>query len=106
MSALILQNFSVTLVIFYYAYLVLVGIYLIVGFFCVYHLVRFGFLSAANISIILIFVLVSVWLVGYSLTILSGFDWSLPLIDPNWFNSLNNLNGSLINTIDLPAVKF
>lgn len=102
MSSLILQNFSLTLIIFYYAYLVLVGIYLIVGFFCVYHLVRFGFFSVANISIILIFILVSVWLIMYSLSILSGFDWSLPLVDPNWFNNLNSLGSS----ISLPTIKF
>jgi hypothetical protein len=106
MSNFIPADFVITIVVFYWAFLALIAIYLLIGFFCVYHLIRFGFFSFVNISIILVFVGVSIWLVWYSTFILSGFDWSLPLFDPNWFDNIGGVVGSFANSPKLPAIKF
>ena len=100
------QDFVITFMVFYWAYLILVGIYLVMGFFCVYHLVRFGFFSFVNISVILIFIGVSVWLIWYSLNILAGFDWNMSLFDPNWINGVGDILNFFSTNNNLPTVKF
>ncbi len=106
MANFIPAELLVTIIIFYWAYLIIIGIYLIISFFCLYHLVRFGFFSAVNISIILGYMLLSLGLISYSLVILSGLDWSLPLFDSSWFNHLGGIINTAAFSPKLPTIKF
>lgn len=93
-----LPEFSITIVIFYWAYLVLVGFYCLIALLNLYHLVRFGFFSFVNISVILIFCAVSVWLISFSFTILAGFYWDQPIFNPSWFLDLKDMLGNTLGS--------
>ncbi|OQA36566.1 MAG: hypothetical protein BWY53_00478 [Parcubacteria group bacterium ADurb.Bin326] len=91
-----LESFQPTIVIFYWAYLVVVVIFLLLFLVNLYHLLRFGFFSFVNLGVILISMLVSFSLIAFSLSILQSFDWSTPLIDSNIFGTfLDGLLGGL-----------
>ena len=90
-------QFSLNLEIFYWAYLLAIGIFLLFAFFELYHLVRFGFFSFLNISIILIFIGVSWWLIAYSLAVLSGFDWSMPIFNLSYLTDFGSILTSPFN---------
>jgi|GEM_PF-784361 len=87
-------NFIIPLAVFYWAYLALVFIFLIMSILNIYNLLRFGFMTFTNLAVIVIFIGISVWLLGYSFSILGQFDWTVPVFDSSWFNLSNN---SLIN---------
>jgi hypothetical protein len=86
-------DFTLTLVIFYWAYLLVVGIFLIMSVLNIYTLLRFGFFSLINIGMVVIYIGVSVWLIWYSLNVLGAVDWSLPIFDANWFSGGSGLFG-------------
>jgi len=71
----------ITISIFYYLYLVAVLVFTIFSLFNIYHLIRFGFLSLANILIIIIYLAISAVLIFSFMIILLQFDWTTPLID-------------------------
>ena len=90
------KSFQPTIVIFYWAYLVVVVIFLLLFLVNLYHLLRFGFFSFVNLGVILISMLISFSLVALSLSIFQSVDWSTPLVDSNIFGTfLNNLLGGL-----------
>lgn len=71
----------ITLVIFYYLYLLVVLLFVIGGLVNIYHLLRFGFSGLTNILVIVIFVAVGALLLFYSMAQMQAVDWSLPIID-------------------------
>lgn len=85
----------ITLSIFYYLFLIVVFIFALYTLFNFYHLLRFGFFSVTNISVMLAYLLVSGGLLYLAFTFLSFFDWSTPLLELNfnfftgWFKSFN-----------------
>lgn len=70
---------EITLVIFYYIYLALVGVFLIFTLFHLYHLFRFGFLTFGTIFFAVMFIGVTIAIFFFSWQALQGIDWSEPL---------------------------
>ncbi|MDO8669741.1 MAG: hypothetical protein Q7K65_05670 [Candidatus Buchananbacteria bacterium] len=83
----------ITIVVFYYLYLVIVLFFVIYSFFNIYHLIRFGFASFTNIIIIVAYLIAATFLIAYSFILLNQVDWSLPLINL----PVGQLGGSDIN---------
>jgi hypothetical protein len=74
----------ITLSIFYYLFLAVVFIFVLYTLFNFYHLLRFGFFSVTNISVILAYLVISGSLLYLAFTFLSFFDWSTPLFEINF----------------------
>ena len=73
----------ITLSIFYYLFLVAVGIFVLYSLFNLYHLLRFGFMSATNILIMIIYIIVASILLYYAFGQLLTVDWNQPLLNLN-----------------------
>ncbi len=71
----------ISLSIIYYAHLIAVAIFILYGLFNVYHLLKFGFLSAVNVLIVLAYIIVAGGLLSASFSYLLPIDWQQPLID-------------------------
>lgn len=78
---------EITLALFYYLYLALVGVFLIFAFFELYHLFRFGFLTFGTVFFAVIFIIVSGLILFLSWQALPGIDWNEPI---NFFETTNN----------------
>lgn len=91
----IFNNLIITTVIFYWAYLIFLGFFVIMVLLNLYHLWRFGFFSLVNITAMLFFSVASVFLIFVSLNILAGLDWSFILLE---FNN-GSLNFNLFNLL-------
>jgi len=78
---------EITLVIFYYVYLALVGVFLIFVFFHLYHLFRFGFITFGTIFFAIVFIGVTIAILFFSWQALREIDWSEPIrfLDTNQF---------------------
>jgi len=66
---------TISLAIFYYIYLILVIIYLFYTFSNIYHLVRFGFISIGNITLIFFYLAVSILILTISWRYIGQIDW-------------------------------
>ncbi|MFA6255168.1 MAG: hypothetical protein WC675_04050 [Patescibacteria group bacterium] len=66
---------EISLSIFYYIYLIFVIIYLFYTFSNIYHLVRFGFLSVSNITLIFFYLAVSILILTISWRYISQINW-------------------------------
>jgi hypothetical protein len=82
-----MPGFQPTIMVFYWIYLLVIAVFLILFLMDLYHLLRFGFFSIVNVSVIVVFALVAVWLLLFSFQVLSGFNWNLPLFDSSIFGS-------------------
>lgn len=90
------ESFQPTIIIFYWAYLAVVVIFLLLFAVNLYHLLRFGFFSLVNLGIISVSMLVSFSLIAFSLVVLRGFDWGIPLFGSDIVGSfLSELSGGL-----------
>lgn len=58
-----------------YIYLALVGVFIIMALFSLYHLIRFGFITPALITIIIMFIAVTLAIGGASWLYLHNIDW-------------------------------
>ena len=87
---LTLPAFAPTLIVFYWAYLLAVLFFIIVGIINIYHLLKFGFFSWVNILVIAVFVAISSFLIYFSLVVLVTLDWSQPLFDSSIVSGLFN----------------
>ena len=92
------QLFVPTIALFFYGYFILLLIFCLISLMIIYHLLRFGFFSLTNLAVLAVYAVFSFILIAYSLTMISGFDWSTPLFNPNLVNTLTNS----INQINLP----
>jgi len=72
---------AITLAVIYYVFLVMVGIFVLYSLFNIYHLLRFGFLSIANIVAIMIYITIACFLLYYAFGQLMTVDWSKPLLN-------------------------
>ena len=61
--------------IFYFIYLGFVIFFLLFTFFNIYHLIRFGSLTIANISIIIFFIVVTPLILAISWGYINQIDW-------------------------------
>ena len=84
-------DLSLTIGIFYWAYLIAVAIFFLYSLINYYHLIRFGFFSTLNIVVMTVYVVAAIWLVWFSLTTLSTLDWSRPLFDASWITQLTDM---------------
>jgi len=66
---------TIPLAIFYYIYLIFVLGFLVFTVFNVYHLVRFGYLTFTNITIIVFYIVVSILILSISWRYTSAIDW-------------------------------
>ena len=82
------MEITLSLSIFYYLYLICVLLFFVWSLFNIYHLLRFGFLSFANIAVIILYLIVSAGFILLSLELLGQFDWNAVLI--NFSNSPEN----------------
>jgi len=69
---------------------------MIYSFFNMYHLIRFGFTSIVNITIMITYIIVATALIVYSLILLNQIDWTTPLLDSQ-INIFNTINSNDIN---------
>jgi len=83
-----LPAFAPTLIVFYWAYLLAVLFFIIVGIINIYHLLKFGFFSWVNILVIAAFVAIASCLIYFSLAVLVALDWNRPLFDSGIMNGL------------------
>ena len=82
---------TISLSLFYYIYLVFVLIFLVFTFFNIYHLVRFGYLTLANIILVGFYLIVSILILSISWRYITTVDWSqtinlIPTLDLGHFN--------------------
>lgn len=75
---------TITLSIFFYLYLIVVFIFVLYTILNFYHLLRFGFYSITNISVMIGFLVVAGSLIALSFAFLSAFNWGLPLFYFDW----------------------
>ncbi|MFA5022181.1 MAG: hypothetical protein WC508_03820 [Patescibacteria group bacterium] len=66
---------TVAISFFYYIYLIFIAVFLIFTFFNVYHLVRFGFLSLGNITVIIFYIVVTALILSISWGYIGQIDW-------------------------------
>jgi hypothetical protein len=83
---------DVSISIFYYIYLVFVGFFLFFTFFNAYHLVRFGFLSLGNITVIIFYIVVTALILSISWGYISQIDWQQSFYVAPQFQ-FHNING-------------
>ncbi|MFA5124701.1 MAG: hypothetical protein WC473_02655 [Patescibacteria group bacterium] len=88
-------DFSLTIGVFYWLYLIVVAIFILYTLINYYHLIRFGFFSSLNIVVMVVYAVVAVWLVWFSLTTLATLDWSRSLFDASWLAGLTDIFGSI-----------
>lgn len=89
-------SFQLTIIIFYWGYLVLVGISFLFFLINIYHLLRFGFFSFINLGVILSSTIIIFFLISFSFLILQQIDWSPVLINSEILNGfINGLLGGL-----------
>ncbi|PIS04640.1 MAG: hypothetical protein COT81_05450 [Candidatus Buchananbacteria bacterium CG10_big_fil_rev_8_21_14_0_10_42_9] len=70
---------GIPLVIFYVAYLIAVAIFIIYSVFNIYHLVRFGYLNLANITIIFFYLFIAAGILIISWEYISQIDWAMQI---------------------------
>jgi len=82
----------ITLSIFYYLFLAVVFIFCLYTLFNLYHLLRFGFFSLANVAVMIAYLVISGALLFFSFNFLSLFDWQIILLklDLGFFSNLFN----------------
>lgn len=66
---------AIPIAIFYYIYLVFILIFLFFTFFNIYHLIRFGFLTIGNITIIAFYILVTIAILLISWYYIGQINW-------------------------------
>lgn len=79
-----------TVAFFFYGYFFVIAVFAIFSLLIIYHLLRFGFLSLINITVIVAYLAVSFALISYSFTVIYGFDWSIQLMDPAIFGNITD----------------
>jgi hypothetical protein len=84
-------DFSLTIGVFYWAYLIMVAIFILYSLINYYHLIRFGFFSTLNVVVMIVYAVAAIWLVWFSLNTLSVLDWSRPLFDASWITGLTDI---------------
>lgn len=88
--------FQLTIIVFYWFYLVLLAIFFLFFLINIYHLLRFGFFSFINLAVIFASIIIAFLLIVFSLLILQQIDWSPTLINPKILNDfVNGLLGGL-----------
>lgn len=80
---------EITLALFFYLYLALVGVFLLFAFFVLYHLIKFGFRGAGVFFLIMAFIIGAGLILFFSWQALAVIDWTEPL---NFFLFDNNFN--------------
>ncbi|MBU1164498.1 hypothetical protein KKA15_02975 [Patescibacteria group bacterium] len=70
---------EITLEIFYYAYLVMVGISFLFSFVVVWHLLRFGHFNISSIVFVCAYLVVAISILGFSWQIISKINWNEPI---------------------------
>lgn len=70
---------EITLAIFYYAYLVMVGMFFIFSFFIIYHLIRFGYFGLGSLVMVGVYIFVSLMILAISWQYISEIDWQQPI---------------------------
>ena len=88
-------DFALTIGVFYWAYLIVVLIFILYSVINYYHLIRFGFFSVINITVMVVYAVVAFWLVWFSLTTLAALDWTRPLFDASWLTGLTDIFSQL-----------
>lgn len=80
---------EITLAIFYYIYLALVGVFIIFALFHLYYLLRFGFMAFGTVFFAIVFVIITIAILYFSYQALMTIDWSEPLqileVNNNYF---------------------
>ncbi|MFA6428540.1 MAG: hypothetical protein WCW02_03290 [Candidatus Buchananbacteria bacterium] len=96
---------EITLIIFYYVYLILLGLFILFSFFNYYHLIRFGFWSWGNLGVMMFYAFITVAILIVTWSYLTKIDWQTPLTsfnDLSWkqFSALGNshANQETVNT--------
>jgi len=79
----------IPLSVIYYLYLIVIVFFILGSLFNIYHLIRFGFASLANLGVILLFIIIASSIVLFSINSLQSFDWEQPLIDTTQ-NTISN----------------
>ncbi|MFA6526563.1 MAG: hypothetical protein WCT26_04095 [Candidatus Buchananbacteria bacterium] len=79
-----------TVAFFFYGYFFVLAVFVIFSLMIIYHLLRFGFFSLINITVIVAYLAVSFALISYSFTVIYGFDWSIQLMDPAIFSNITD----------------
>ena len=83
---------TITLAIFYYLFIAIVFIFILYTLFNFYHLLRFGFFSFTNIAVMFAYLVISGSLLVLSFSLLSTFDWGLPLFSIDFGSVTNFIN--------------
>ncbi len=67
---------EISLSIFYYIYMLAVAVFMVYSLFNIYHLLRFGFLTAGTIAIIVIYLLGAFVILSTSFSVINTIDWT------------------------------
>lgn len=70
----------ITVSVFYYAFFVVVGVFLLYSAFNLYHLFRFGFLTVTNILVISLYFFLALTYLAFAFQLLGVTDWSPTLV--------------------------
>jgi hypothetical protein len=72
---------TITIAIFYYFFLLVVLFFMLYSFFNIYHLIRFGFLSFANVLVVILYVALATFFIIFTFNQLATVDWNYILVD-------------------------
>ncbi len=67
---------EVSLKIFLFAYLIFLFFWVIFSFFNIFHAVKFGLANKTNIIVMIIYIVVSLIIIGVSFMFISTIDWN------------------------------
>jgi len=76
----------ITLSLLYYVFLIVLAVFLLYSLFNIYHLLRFGFQSFTNVTIIILYIIGSTAYVWIALSDLATIDWTRQIFDSSIYS--------------------
>ncbi len=76
----------ITFSIFYYLFLVVLGVFLLYSLFNIYHLLRFGFQSFSNIAIVILYIVGSTFYLWIALSDFATINWDVQIFDTSLYS--------------------
>jgi hypothetical protein len=79
----------ITFAIFYYLFLLVLGVFLLYSLFNIYHLLRFGFQSFVNVGIVILYIVGSTLYIWVALSDLAYLEWNRAIFNEGLYSESN-----------------
>lgn len=70
-----------TIIVFLYIFIAVIALFMLYSIFNIYHLLRFGFATTTNLTVITLYIALSTVYLMTAFALLSTIDWNTPLLD-------------------------